>query len=316
MTELAIETESLTRRFEDRTAVDALTLAVPRGRVLGFLGPNGAGKTTTVRMLGGLISPSSGRARVAGHEVGRDDDRIRAAAGVLTETPGLYERLSARENLALYGELHGLRRRAALERADQYLARVGLADRAREKVGGFSKGMRQRLAIARALLHDPEVIFLDEPTSGLDPEAALAVRQLIAELRARGRTIVLATHNLAEAEALSDLVAVFKTRLLALGTPAELRARFAGQGTLIKLAAHGDSARALELTRAQAFVRDAEWRTPPVGAPVLDVGLDDPERDNPALIAALVGAGLPVAWVEPRTVSLESVYLRLVGDAP
>lgn len=308
----AIETEALTRHFEGRVAVDGLTLSVPRGTVLGFLGPNGAGKTTTVRMLGGLIAPTSGRARVAGLEVGAGSAHIRAKVGVLTETPGLYERLTARENLALYGELHGLRRKDALARAEQYLGRVDLLDRAREKVGGFSKGMRQRLAIARALLHEPEVVFLDEPTSGLDPEAARAIRVLVHELRARGATIVLATHNLAEAEQLSDQVVVFKTRLLAQGTPAELRTRLAGRGTRVHV---GPLSPEREAVVRAALAAWAPAREVTLDGGVLDVGLEAPEHDNAALVALLVAHAVPVTWVEPRTVSLETVYLRLVEAA-
>jgi ABC-2 type transport system ATP-binding protein len=308
----AIETEALTRHFEGRVAVDGLTLSVPRGTVLGFLGPNGAGKTTTVRMLSGLIAPTSGRARVAGYAVGEGSDRIRAKVGVLTEAPGLYDRLTARENLALYAELHGLRRPDALARAEQYLGRVDLLDRAREKVGGFSKGMRQRLAIARALLHEPEVVFLDEPTSGLDPEAARAIRLLVQELRARGVTIVLATHNLAEAEALSDQVVVFKTRLLAQGTPAELRARLAGRGTRVHV---GPLSPEREASLRAALAAWAPAREVALEGGVLDVGLDSPEADNAALVALLVAHAVPVTWVEPRTVSLEAVYLRLVEAA-
>jgi ABC-2 type transport system ATP-binding protein len=308
----AIETEALTRHFEGRVAVDGLTLSVPRGTVLGFLGPNGAGKTTTVRMLAGLIAPTSGRARVAGYAVGEGSDRIRAKVGVLTEAPGLYDRLTARENLALYAELHGLRRQDALARAEQYLGRVDLLDRAREKVGGFSKGMRQRLAIARALLHEPEVVFLDEPTSGLDPEAARAIRLLVQELRARGVTIVLATHNLAEAEALSDQVVVFKTRLLAQGTPAELRARLAGRGTRVHV---GPLSPEREAAVRAALLGWAPAREVALEGGVLDVGLDSPEADNAALVALLVAHAVPVTWVEPRTVSLEAVYLRLVEAA-
>jgi len=305
MNDLAIEAEALVRRFGDRTAVDALNLSVPRGSVLGFLGPNGAGKTTTVRMLGALIAPTSGKARVNGHDVTTAQDKVRRSVGILTETPGLYERLPALGNLTLYAELHGMRGRAAKDRAKHYLGLVGLADRGHELAGGFSKGMKQRLAIARALLHEPEVVFLDEPTSGLDPEAARTVRDLVLDLKKAGRTIVLATHNLVEAELLSDQVAVFDTRLLAIGTTRELRARMAGQGTRITLAhPERDGARAIEIAGLARSRRSDRF---------LDVDLADAASENAALIAGLVSAGIEVTWVEARSATLEAVYLDLVG---
>jgi ABC-2 type transport system ATP-binding protein len=303
----AIETQGLTRSFGQLRAVDDLTLAIPAGSVFGFLGPNGAGKTTTVRMLAALIAPTGGMATVVGHRLGEEDQAIRRAVGILTETPGLYEKLSAFQNLVFFARLYDVPRAQAESQAGRYLRMLGLWERRDDRVGGFSKGMRQKLAIARALLHEPALVFLDEPTAGLDPEAARTVRDFIKELRAEGRTIFLTTHNLPEADELCDLIAVFRGRLLRLDTPANLRAGLFGHGTLLRLA--GDPADWAPLARGLPFVRDAVMVD---GA--LSVGLDDPDAQNPALVAALVAAGAQIRYVEPRTHSLEDVYLELIGE--
>ena len=201
-----IKTTNLTKRFGDNVAVNALALDIPSGEVFGFLGPNGAGKTTTVRMLGALIAPSEGTAIVNGFDVQQEAMQVRQTVGVLTETPGMYDRLSAEYNLLIYARLYGVDQP---EKAVQkYLSILELWDRRREAVGGFSKGMKQKLAIARALLHEPQTVFLDEPTSGLDPVAARTVREFIEQLKTEGRTIFLTTHNLDEAERLCDRVGV------------------------------------------------------------------------------------------------------------
>ena len=226
----AIETTHLTRTFGSLVAVDDLTLAIPEGTVFGFLGPNGAGKTTTVRLLSALIAPTRGSAVVAGYRLGEDNEAIRQAVGILTETPGLYDRLSAWDNLLFFAEMYDLPAERASSQVERYLRLLDLWERRDDKVGGFSKGMRQKLAIARALLHEPKVIFLDEPTAGLDPEAARVVRDFIKDLRAEGRTIFLTTHNLPEADELCDPIGVFRARLLHLGTPAQLRTGLFGSG--------------------------------------------------------------------------------------
>jgi ABC-2 type transport system ATP-binding protein len=302
----AIETRGLTRAFGGRSAVDGLTLDVPAGAVFGFLGPNGAGKTTTVRLLAALIAPTSGTARVAGRRLGDDNEAIRRAVGILTETPGLYDRLSAWQNLVFFARLYDVAADRAAAQAERYLRLLGLWERRDDAVGGFSKGMRQKLAIARALLHEPAVVFFDEPTAGLDPEAARVVRDFIKGLRAEGRTIFLTTHNLPEADELCDLIGVFRARLLRLDTPANLRAAVFGRGTLVRVA--GDAARWADTARSLPFVRGVEAQN---GA--LKVTLDDPDGQNPPLVRALVGAGAPVRYVEPIAHSLEDVYLELVG---
>ena len=302
----AIETQGLTRKFGELVAVDDLTLAIPAGSVFGFLGPNGAGKTTTVRMLAALIAPTSGAASVAGHSLGADNHAIRRTVGILTEAPGLYDRLSAYQNLVFFAQLYDVPPDRAAAQAERYLRMLGLWARRADHVGGFSKGMRQKLAIARALLHEPAVVFLDEPTAGLDPEAARTVRDFVKELRAEGRTIFLTTHNLPEADELCDLIGVFRTRLVRLDTPANLRAGLFGRGTLVRVA--GTVADLVPIARGLPFVRDVAVRD---GA--LSVGLDDPDAQNSALVQALVAAGAQIRYVEPLTHSLEDVYLELVG---
>ena len=216
-----IHTDKITKQFGKVLAVDSLSLDVREGEVFGFLGPNGAGKTTTVRMLTSLIGITSGSATVAGFAVGRQDTDIRRTVGVLTETPGMYDNLSAEINLRIFAELQEVK--DVKGQVEKYLKMLGLWERRLDAAGTFSKGMKQKLAIARALLHEPRILFLDEPTAALDPEASHLVREFIAELKKEGRTIFLCTHNLDEADRLCDRVGVFKTRLLVLDTPANLR---------------------------------------------------------------------------------------------
>jgi ABC-2 type transport system ATP-binding protein len=302
-----IHTEQLTRRFgsdaNPLTAVDSLTLDVAPGEVFGWLGPNGAGKTTTVRMLTGLIGPSSGRASIYGLEIGRDNQAIRQIVGLLTETPGMYDRLSAEKNLSIFARLYGVD--DVDRRVEQYLRMLGLWERRRDAAGSYSKGMRQKLALARALLHEPKLVFLDEPTSGLDPEAARMVRDFIAELKAEGRTIFLCTHNLVEAEQLCDRIGIIKTRLVTVDTPANLRRKLYGRRVAIHL--RRPEPGLADVALALPFVKSAEWVD---GR--LTVALDDPEADNPVLVRCLVEAGAEVQFVGEVRQSLEDVYLRLI----
>ena len=304
---LAIETHGLTRQFGERTAVDDLSLSIPAGSVFGFLGPNGAGKTTTVRMLAALIAPTSGTAVVAGHTLGRENEAIRRSIGILTETPGLYDRLSAWQNLIFYARLYDVEPGRAAAQTERYLRELDLWERRDDKVGGFSKGMRQKLAIARALLHEPPVVFLDEPTSGLDPEAARTVLNFVMTLRAEGRTIFLTTHNLPEADELCDLVGVFRTRLVQVDTPEHLREGLFGRGIRIRLA--GEAAGYLAIVKNMAFVRSVSAND---GS--LTVKLDDPDGQSPLLVQALSAAGAQIRSVEQVTHSLEDVYMELVGN--
>jgi ABC-2 type transport system ATP-binding protein len=301
----AIACRGLTKYFDGLLAVDGLTLEVRAGEVLGLLGPNGAGKTTTVRMLAGLVAPTAGEATVCGLRVGADNDAIRRRVGVLTESPGLYEALSAETNLTVYARLFGLADGRA--RVEKYLRLLGLWDRRGEAAGTFSKGMKQKLAIARALLHEPEVLFLDEPTSGLDPQMAKVVCDFVGQLRSEGRTILLCTHNLDEAERLCDRVAVVNTTLVALDRTDSLRARLFGRRTLVRLRTVDGAA--LEAVRALKGVRGVEQ-----AGTTLAVTLDDPEVVIPEVVRALVGAGADVLSVIEEQRSLQDVYLTLIDE--
>jgi ABC-2 type transport system ATP-binding protein len=301
-----IHTENLTKRFKETLAVDGLSLDIREGEVFGFLGPNGAGKTTTVRMLTSLVGPTSGSATVAGFALGQRDTDIRRTIGVLTETPGMYDNLSAEYNLKIFASLYEVRDGAG--QVEKFLKMLGLYDRRFDAAGTFSKGMKQKLAIARALLHEPKIIFLDEPTAGLDPEAAHLVRDFIAELKKEGRTIFLCTHNLDEADRLCDRIGVFKTRLLVVDTPANLRTSVFGRKVVFHLRAADEGL--AKSVRTLAFVREVK-----VVDNKLVVNLDDPEMHNPEIVRTLVGAGADVQFVGELRHSLEDVYLQLVKAA-
>jgi len=228
-----IEATGLGRRFGPFVAVEDVSLRVPDGTILALLGPNGAGKTTTVRMLAGLLGPSAGAATVAGYDVRRDPAAVRARVGLVTDAPGLHEQMSVPAYLDFFGGVYGLPRADRARRIDELLALFDLGDHRRERMAGFSKGMKQKVALARALLHDPAVLFLDEPTSGLDPLAARAVRELVVNLKSARRSIILCTHDLDEAERLADQVAILRRgRVVACDAPAALRARGSHETTV------------------------------------------------------------------------------------
>lgn len=300
-----IHTENLTKKFGDHVAVDRLNLDIAEGEVFGFLGPNGAGKTTTIRMLTCLIAPTSGSARVLDYEVGRDDQQIRRNVGILTETPGMYDRLTARRNLTIFAKLYEVEH--VDYQVEKYLKLLGLWERRDDPVGEFSKGMRQKLAIGRALLHEPKVLFLDEPTSALDPEAARLVHDFIGELKGKGRTIFLCTHNLDEADRLCDRVAVFKTHLRVLDTPGKLRRQVYGRQVAFHLG--GPAKEYLPAVQSFSYVKEAT-----AADNKLVLSLDDPETHNPDIIRALVAAGADIQFVGELRYSLEDVYLQLMKE--
>jgi ABC-2 type transport system ATP-binding protein len=300
-----IQTENLTRRFGTILAVDRLTLQVAEGEVFGFLGPNGAGKTTTLRMLTALIAPSSGSAIVNGYRVGHDDMNIRRSVGILTEVPGMYDNLSAERNLLIYASLYEVRE--ASKQVEKYLRLLGLWERRDDPAATFSKGMKQKLAIARAVLHEPRVLFLDEPTASLDPEAAHLVHEFISDLRKEGRTIFLCTHNLDEADRLCDRIGVFKTRLLVVDTPGRLRTQLFGRKVVFHL-------RQADETMAQAVRQIPAVDDVQVMDNKLVVALDDPEAHNPEIVRLLVGLGADVRFVGELRRSLEDVYLQLIKN--
>ncbi len=301
-----IETKGLTKRFNGNVAVDGLYLSVQSGEIFALLGPNGAGKTTTVRMLSCLVAPTSGEARVAGGIVGQDNDAIRSQIGVLTESPGLYEKLSAIQNLGYFARLHGLSGEQRDQALKRYLGMLGLWDRRDETVAGFSKGMKQKLAIARALLHEPKIVFLDEPTSALDPEAAKVVRDFVAELKSEGRTIFLCTHNLDEADRLADRIGVMKQRLIQVDTPENLRRRMYGRHVIIRM--RNVSEVQIQAVRKLEFAKQLEQRDN-----TLMIALADPDSMTPAVVRVLVETGGEIQGVSEERHSLEDVYLSLVG---
>ena len=305
-----IRTEGLSKTFDGdkRTgkvvAVDNLSLDIQQGEVFGFLGPNGAGKTTTVRMLSALIAPTAGRAWVNDLQVGQNDTAIRGSIGLLTEQPGMYDRLSAEKNLSIYARLYGVR--DVPGQVEKYLRLLGLWERRHDPAGSFSKGMKQKLAIARAILHEPKTLFLDEPTAGLDPEAAKLVRDFIEELKTEGRTIFLCTHNLDEADRLCDRVGVFKQRLLTVDSPSRMRNAVFGRTVEFRL--KSVRAELVDRVRAFAFVKNAT-----IEDTRLILALDDPETANPIVIKALVEAGAEVQFVSEVRHSLEDVYLSVIN---
>jgi ABC-2 type transport system ATP-binding protein len=301
-----IRTEHLSKKFNTTLAVENLNLEVNEGEVFGFLGPNGAGKTTTVRMLTSLIGPTSGTAIVNGYHIGTQDTEIRRSVGILTETPGMYDNLSAEFNLEIYANLYEVKDPKG--QVEKYLRMLGLWDRRKDEAGTFSKGMKQKLAIARALLHEPRILFLDEPTAALDPEASHLVHDFISELRKEGRTIFLCTHNLDEADRLCDRVGVFKTRILVVDTPANLRSQLFGRRVVFHLLNSNETI--ASTIRLLPFVREAK-----VVENKLLVNLDDPEAHNPEIIRVLVGAGADIQFVGELRHSLEDVYLQLVKNA-
>lgn len=305
----AISASNVTHAFGARRAIDDLTFEVRRGEVFAFLGPNGAGKTTTVRLLNGLYIPQSGSIQVLGLDPARQGQAVRLRSGVLTETPALYERLTARQNLEFFGTLAGMQSADLKGRIEELLAFFELDGRANDKAGKYSKGMKQRLALARAILARPEIVFLDEPTSGLDPESALQVRDLILSMRKQdGHTVFLCTHHLVEAERLCDRVAILnRGRILACGSLAELNRAY-NPGMWVEVGLNAPLQRSLsapDLPGALAVESEDH---------ALRVRVADQEA-VPALVGALVQAGAQILRVQPHTASLEDIYFKLQNMA-
>ena len=299
-----IDTVTLTKRFGNLTAVEELTIQVEKGEVLGFLGPNGAGKTTTVRMLSGIIAPTEGYAVVAGFRTDEEVESLHEVIGLLTETPGFYERLSARENLLYFAQFYNI---DAETQVDTYLEQFGLWERRNDKVGTFSKGMKQRLALARTLLHEPQILFLDEPTAGLDPRSAKELRELIRKVTKEGRTVFLCTHNLEEAELLCSRIAVFQTRLVALDSPGNLRNRLFKREVVVELESVDNTI--IDAVRKCDFVdnliRDERK---------LIIELKDFDRNRPELVKAIVEKHGNIQSVYEKKHSLEDIYLTLTKE--
>jgi ABC-2 type transport system ATP-binding protein len=319
----AITTDGLGRQFGDRWAVKDLDLEIEKGEVFGLLGPNGAGKTTTMRLLSCLIAPTEGTATVCGYDIGRARTEIRHRLGVMTESPGLYESLSAQQNLQFYAKLYDLSGTFAMRQIERYLKLLGLWERRKDPAGTFSKGMKQKLSIARALLHEPPVIILDEPTSALDPEGAKLVRDFIGSLKGEGRTIILCTHNLIEAQSLCDRVAIIKKTLLRVGTPRDLQRALYGRHVEVRITnadpdpggdAWRDEGDGTTMNDLAVMVATLEG----VGDVVvagdrLLISTMDPEEVTPYVVRALVTVGVDIVRVAEVEHTLERAYLDLVS---
>ena len=305
-TELAIRADNLTRDFGDLRAVDGLTLDVPAGVIFGFLGPNGSGKTTTIRLLLGLLAPTDGRAEVLGLDTQTQAAAIRARSGALLEHSGIYERLTAQENLEFYARAWRMPEAERRRRIEELLTGFGLWDKRHQDAGKWSRGMRQKLAVARALLHRPQLIFLDEPTAGFDPIAAAALGRDLVDLAEReGATVFLTTHNLDEAQRLCHRIGVIRNgRLLAVGTPDELRAQ-AGSDR-VQIVGSGIDGRLLDLVRAQPQVATAGWENGH-----LRVDLRDAARVAP-LVRLLVEAGAEIEEVRRGSATLQEAFIGLI----
>ncbi len=300
-----LKASQLTRTFGGRVAVEDLSFDLHRGEIFALLGPNGAGKTTTLRMLAGLIGPTSGSIHVDGEEMSKTTaPRLRTRIGFLTESPGLWDRLSVRQNLIVYARLYGL---PQPERTvDEALELFGVRDRAGDQAAHLSKGLKQRVALARTLLHKPDIVLLDEPTAGLDPESARDVRELVLRLRGEHRAVLMSTHNLDEVERVADRVAVMRSRLVALDTPAALRSRLFGTRLLVVL---GQAAATFVASVQGPGIADVQAHQS-----TLSIAVDDAAARAPEVVRRLVAAGADIQSVMQDEPTLEQVYLRLVEE--
>ena len=302
-----IDTENLTKKFGNLTAVDSLTLHVNDGEVFGFLGPNGAGKTTTVRMLCCLISKTSGNATVGGYQIGNKEDslKIRKIIGLVPDNVGLSENLTAYDNLDFYGKIYDCSTAQRKEDIQRFLDMLGLWDKRNVLAGTFSKGMKQKLAIARALIHDPQVLFMDEPTANLDPEASKTVRDFILQLKKEKKTIFLNTHNLDEAQRICDRVAIMNTNPRAIGTPQELERSVSGKKTIIGLEHQVNDAILVALKKLPLKNLSS-------GGDTITFDVEDPDKENSPVVEAIVLAGGHVRSINVVGSTLEETYLKLV----
>jgi len=303
-----ITVANLTKKFGEVTAVEGLTFQVEDGEVFGFLGPNGAGKTTTIRMLCCLISKTSGEAKIADYQIGKAADslQIRKMIGMVPDNVGFYEDLSAFENLDFYGKLYECPEKLRRENIERFLKMLGIWEKKDARAGSLSKGMKQKLALARALVHEPKILFMDEPTANLDPESAKTVRDFILELKKQGRTIFLNTHNLDEAQRVCDRIGILKTKLLSIGNPEQLRESLTGPKTEIRLAQINE-----------ALVSELRKRIPnkiEVADDKLIIDVADPDKENPTIIAAIGSAGGLIQEVTQIVPTLEDVYLQIVKE--
>ena len=302
-----IITENISKDFKDIKAVDGVSLHVRAGEVLALLGPNGAGKTTTVRMLTTVLRPSSGTARVAGFDVITNPEEVRASVGVLTEDHGLYDRMYIREYLDFFGQIYGMPAEAREKRIQHLISKFDLLDAVNRQIGKYSKGMRQKLSLARSLLHSPLVLLLDEPTSAMDPASARLVRNAIKSLRSDDRAIIVCTHNLAEAEELADKIAIIRAgKIIASGSSEELKEQLLGPVEYLVQLADSLNSRNIPLpVEAELAEKGNDW---------FRYRVNSPEKSNPTLLQNLVAEGYKVVKIEEIKRSLESVYLQVVNQ--
>jgi ABC-2 type transport system ATP-binding protein len=303
-----IEVKNLTKKFGEVTAVDGLTFSVAEGEVFGLLGPNGAGKTTAIRMLCCLISRTSGEARIAGYQIGNNADSlaIRKMIGLVPGNIGLYEELSAYENLDYYGKLYECPEAQRKEKIEYYLKMMELWEKRDLPVSDFSKGMTQKVGIARALIHDPKLLFFDEPTANLDPESARVVREIILTLKKEGKTIFINTHNLDEAQRICDRIGILKTKLLTVNTPEQLEKTTWGSRTVIQVEEINDSILAAVTKLAPQDFGVEENR--------ITLTLSDPQKENPDFVQAIVSAGGRIQYVTQLNPGLEETYLKVIQE--
>jgi ABC-2 type transport system ATP-binding protein len=303
-----LEVRNLTKKFGEITAVDALTFSVAEGEVFGLLGPNGAGKTTTIRMLCCLISKTSGEAQVAGYHIGNKADSlaIRKLIGLVPDNIGLYEELSAYENLDYYGKLYECPERERREKIEYFLKMMELWEKKDQPVSDYSKGMKQKVAIARALIHDPKLLFFDEPTANLDPESSRVVRDYILQLKKEGKTIFINTHNLGEAQRICDRIGILKTKLLAVNTPEQLEKSVWGSRTEVQVEKVSN--------RILAAVRKLKPQDLSVEENRIILTVADPQKQNPDFVQAIVSAGGRIQYVTQLTPGLEETYLKVIEE--
>jgi ABC-2 type transport system ATP-binding protein len=303
-----ISVQNLTKKFGEIIAVEDLTFQVAKSEVFGFLGPNGAGKTTTIRMLCCLIPRTGGDARINDFQIGSPADslKIRKMIGLVPDNVGLYYDLTAYDNLEFYWKLYECPEKTRKENIERFLKMLGIWDRRYDRAGSFSKGMKQKLALARALVHEPEILFMDEPTANLDPESAKTVRDFIIEIKKQGRTIFLNTHNLDEAQRICDRIGIIKTKLLTIGTPEQLRESLSRPKTEITLAQVTDT------------LVDALRKSMPNKIEISDnkliIDVTDPDKENPAIITSITLAGGQIREVTQIVPTLEDVYLQIVRE--
>ncbi|MEM6283820.1 MAG: ABC transporter ATP-binding protein [Chloroflexota bacterium] len=302
-----IETNNLTKIFDEFIAVDNVTLNVEPGTVMALLGPNGAGKTTSVRMMTSILNPTSGTASIAGYDVVTQPEQVRAHVGVLTEQHGLYERMKGMRYLDFFGQVYHLTRQERQQRSQQLMERFGLGFAMDKRLGEYSKGMKQKLALVRAMLHNPPVLLLDEPTSAMDPQSAKQVRDAILELRGDKRTIMITTHNLPEAQLLADRIAIIRGgRIIADGSFAELSEQFVGV-PLMELRVNGQLNGVAEDLEEMVEIENT-------GINWVRYRVPDPATTNPQIINRVTGLGKEVVTLAPVSQSLEDVYLKAVEE--